>query len=56
MLTLNKPHAFPKKMYLFAGNHLGCVADFIYPRLVIIIADILVLSKKRTQCISTCAL
>ena len=31
MLTLNKPHAFPKKIYLFAGYHLGCVADFIYP-------------------------
>ena len=35
MLTLNKPHAFPKKMYLSAGYHLGCVADLIYPRLVI---------------------
>ena len=35
MLTLNKPHAFKKKMYFFAGYHLGCVADLIYPRLVI---------------------
>ena len=35
MLTLNKPHAYKKKMYFFAGYHLGCVADLIYPRLVI---------------------
>ena len=35
MLTLNKPHAFPKKMYLFAGYHLGRVTDLIYSRLVI---------------------
>ena len=35
LLTLNKPHAFPKKTYLFAGYHLGCVAELIYPRLVI---------------------
>ena len=35
MLTLNKRHDFPKKMYLFAGSHSGCIADLIYPRLVI---------------------
>ena len=61
MLTLNKRNAFSKKMYLFTGSHLGCVADLISVpgsssnKRLQSWADILALGKKRTQFINACA-
>ena len=59
MLTLNKRHAFPKKMYLCCGlsfrlrSRLNLSPDS--NKRLQSSADILVLGKKRTQCIKTCA-
>ena len=59
MLTLNKPRALPEKMYLCYGLsfRLRCRLNLspVSNERLQNSADILVLGKKRTQCINACA-